>query len=498
MKGTNQERGLTTEPIFSNRQARYALYSICFGFFLVLLDTSALNVAMVAMEHQFGETISGLQWVVNSYTLVFASLLLTGGAVGDRFGSKRLYQIGLVLFTLMSLASALSPGVRFLICARSLQGLGAVLMLPASLSLLSHAFPDAEQRARVVGFWAGVVGLGFAAGPVLGGVLTHYCGWRSIFWINVPIGMLAWGMIARFVEEARVANPRVIDWKGQISVLLALFGLNYGLIGAGQSGWTAPVNWAAFGLAVVFAVTFLAFEKQSSAPVLPGSLFSNSTFSICILIGVILNFTMYGVLFIESLYLQNVRHLGPLRTGLIIVPFTVLPTLTTRVIARYNGRDFIKLRLVCGHMLAVLGAAFLGLALRKTGVGMTLAGLGLMGMAMGCIMPAMTAGVLSSAPPAMSGLASGILNSSRQVGGTLGVALMGTLMELFPTHGMTWSFMLAATLPLIMAGVIRCFIPGPARSWLPGIHYLSLNPLKKRKEHKMKVEHEPATGREDI
>jgi MFS transporter, DHA2 family, methylenomycin A resistance protein len=444
---------------FSNRKARLALYSICFGFFLVLLDTTALNVAMVAMEHEFNETISSLQWVINSYTLVFASILLIGGAVGDRIGSKRLYQIGLTLFTLMSLLSALSPNAGFLIGARSLQGLGAALMLPGSLALLSHAFPDGEERAHAVGFWAGIASLGFAAGPVLGGILTHYCGWRSIFWINVPLGALAFGMNQCFVEETRVDNPRPIDWKAQVLILLALFCLNYGLIGAGGNSWTSPLNLGAFGLAILFGIIFVFSEMRSHAPALPGSLFSIPSFSVCVLIGAVLNFMVYGVLFIESLYLQNVRHFDALHTGLTILPFTVLPTVTMRLIARFNGRRFLKRRLICGHCLAAAGAVFLWLALRETGVGMTLAGLGLFGIAMGFIMPAMTAGVLASAPVSMSGLASGILNCSRQVGGTVGVALMGTFMELDHARGMIWSFMVTVTMSLLTAIIIKRLFP---------------------------------------
>lgn len=450
--------------MFRNRAAQYALYSICFGFFLVLLDTSALNVAMVSLERQFHENTSGLQWVVNSYTLVFASFLLTGGALGDRFGAKRWYQIGLLLFTSMSVASALVPNVGWLIAARSLQGLGAALMLPGSLSLLSHAFPDAEQRAHAVGFWAGVVSLGFAAGPLLGGLLTHYLGWRSIFWINLPVGLLALWMNQRFVAEARAANPRPIDWPAQALILLAMVFLNYGLIGAGESGWLAPVNVLAFALTLVLVVAFLRVERRSASPVLPGSLFSHATFSVCVLLGGVLNFSMYGVLFIESLYLQNIRHLGPLHTGLVIIPFTVLPTLTTRVIARYNGRDFIKVRLIGGQLLAAAGALFLGLALGQTGVTEILIGLGLLGVAMGCIMPAMTAGVLASAPPALSGVASGILNAARQIGGTLGVALMGTLLASAHDAGMIWSFGLTTVLFVIMAAVTRWYIPGPRRA----------------------------------
>jgi len=445
-------------PIFPNPSSRHALHAICFGFFLVLLDTTALNVAMVPMEHQLGEGISGLQWVVNGYTLVFASFLLTAGAVGDRVGAKRVYQAGLALFTGMSLVSALAPTAGWLIGARVLQGLGAAFMLPGSLSLLSHAFPEPEQRARAVGFWAGVVSLGFAAGPVLGGILTHCFGWRSIFWLNVPVGVLALRMNHRFVTEARVDQPRRIDWRGQTFILLALFTLNFGLIQAGPAGWTSPMTLGALALTIGLGLAFLYTEKRSVSPVLPPALLANRTFSVCILIGAALNFTMYGTLFIESLHLQNGRHFGALRTGLTIIPFTILPTVTTRLVARYNGRQFIKARLVCGQLLVVAGLIFLALALDENGIALTLTGLGLMGVAMGLIMPAMTAGVLAAAPPAMSGLAAGLLNSSRQVGGMLGVALMGALVATNGLRGMVWSFGLTVAALLVMTVIIQRFV----------------------------------------
>src|SRR5580765_594591 len=221
---------MTTTVLPIARERPYGLYAICFGFFLVLLDTTALNVAAASMEHDFGSTISGLQWVVNSYTIVFASLVLTAGAVGDRFGAKRLYQIGLALFTTMSLLCAMAPNVATLIGLRMIQGVGAAAMLPASLALLRHAFPDARARASAVAFWASIVSLGFAAGPALGGALTFYFGWRSIFLINVPAGVVALLLIRFFVNETPATKARRVDWVGQGAAVLSLSALTYALI----------------------------------------------------------------------------------------------------------------------------------------------------------------------------------------------------------------------------------------------------------------------------
>jgi DHA2 family methylenomycin A resistance protein-like MFS transporter len=438
---------------FSSKRAKYGLYAICFGFFLVLLDTTALNVAIVAMQREFGGTIGQMQWVVNSYTIVFAGFLLTCGALGDRYGTRRCYQIGLLLFSGMSLACALSPGAGFLIAARILQGLGAAIMLPASLSLLTHTFPDPDERAKAVAFWASIVSLGFAAGPALGGALTSFFGWRSIFWINVPLGFLAMGMVHHFVDESKVPNPRRIDWLGQMFVAMALFCLTDGLIEAGSRGWTAPRVLAAFGLSLILSMAFAFVERRSHSPVLPGGLFHNSIFSTCIAIGGVLNFSMYGVLFIESIYLQEMRHLSALAAGMMILPFTVLPTVTTRAIVRYSARRYIRSRLFAGQLIAAAGAGVLGIAVWTTGFWAILLGLALLGIAMGCIMPPMTAGVLIASTTQTSGLASGILNSSRQVGGAIGVAVMGTLVQQSRSYGYLGSFA-AACIAFALMGCI--------------------------------------------
>jgi len=452
-KDSGRPVNAASQSLFSSAAARWGFYAVSLGFFLVVLDTTALNVAIGAMQREFGSSVTRLQWVVNSYTMVFASLLLTCGAIGDRFGSRRFYQIGLLMFTSMSLLCALSPSVNFLITMRVLQGLGAAIMLPASLSLLSHAFPQPEERTKAVSYWAAIVSLGFAAGPVLGGVLTNYLGWRSVFWLNVPIGVAAFVLVRLFVEEAKEKNPKHIDWLGQALICLALFCLTYALIEAGGLGWTAKAVLIADATAILLAGAFVLIEKRSASPVLPGFLFANSTFSVCIAIGVILNFGSYGVLFVESIYLQGERHLNALAAGMVILPLTLLPTITTRAIVKYSGRQYLKPRLVFGQLVAALGAIVLFFTLKNPGYWVIVVGLALMGVSMGCVMPSITAGVLASSPPQTSGVASGILNSARQVGGTLGVAVMGSFYQQSHARGLNISFWLVLVSFVSMAGI---------------------------------------------
>jgi MFS transporter, DHA2 family, methylenomycin A resistance protein len=295
--------------------------------------------------------------------------------------------------------------------------------------------------------------LGFAAGPFLGGVLTNYIGWRSIFWINVPIGVVALLMVRAYVNEASARNSRRIDWVGQVLASSALFCLTYSLVEAGSAGWTAPRILIAFGASILLTGTFILVEKSSSSPVLPASLFANSTFSVCVATGLILNFGAYGTLFIESIYLQNIRHLNSFVTGLVILPLTVLPTVTTRLIVNYSSRRHIKGRLVIGQLIAASGAVMLALAFWDSGYWAILIGLALVGVSMGCVMPAITAGVLASSPANTSGVAAGILNSARQVGGTLGVALMGSLFQGLHMVGLLSCFALVLLCFLVMAGV---------------------------------------------
>jgi DHA2 family methylenomycin A resistance protein-like MFS transporter len=450
-----------THAVVIERDRPYALYAICFGFFLVLFDTTALNVAVESMHRELGGSMSGLQWIVNAYTIVFASLVLACGALGDRYGAKRLYMLGLGLFTAMSLGCAVAPSVASLVALRGVQGLGAAMMLPASLALLSHAYPDARDRARAVSFWASIVSLGFAAGPALGGVFTSWFGWRSIFLLNVPTGVVALVMVRAFSEETVPNRSRRLDWIGQLCVSLVLWALSYALIEAGNAGWGAPRVLAAFGLAVVLGGVCALTEARSAAPVFPRQLFARPAFVACVAAGLVLSLGAYGILFVESIYLQSVRHLSAIATGAMIVPFTMLPAVTTRALDRVRADMHFKPRLVIGQILAVAGTATLAMSVWHPALGVILLGLALLGVALGYITPAMTTGVLTASPQSMSGLASGTLNAGRQVGGAIGVALMGTLMQMHGERGMVVSF----TVAMVLFGVIALWtnraIPEP-------------------------------------
>jgi DHA2 family methylenomycin A resistance protein-like MFS transporter len=453
---------MTTHAIAIERDRPYGLYAVCFGFFLVLFDTTALNVAVAAMHREFGATMSALQWIVNAYTIVFASLVLTCGAMGDRYGAKRLYQLGLALFTGMSLACALSPSVAFLVAFRMAQGLGAAMMLPASLALLSQLYPDPQARARAVSFWASIVSLGFAAGPALGGVFTSYFGWRSIFLLNVPTGIVALLMVRTFIPASHVTRARSLDWLGQLGVSLALWAISYALIEAGDAGWSAPRVLAAFAATIVLALACVVTERRSASPVFPPALFSRPAFVACVAAGVVVSLGTYGILFVESIYLQNVRHLSALATGAMIVPLTVGPTVTTRMIDRYRADMHFKPRLVTGQIIALAGAAAMAVSVWIPATVVILLGFGLLGVALGYITPAMTTGVLTLSPPSMAGLASGILNAGRQVGGAVGVALMGTLVQMHNERGMVVSFTVALALFGVIAVAAQRAIP-PSR-----------------------------------
>jgi MFS transporter, DHA2 family, methylenomycin A resistance protein len=439
---------------------RRTVFAVCFGFFLVLLDTTALNVATPVLGHEFGNRISNLQWIVNSYTLVFASLLLVAGAIGDRTGVKRSYQIGLILFTGASLLSALSTSLPVLILARVMQGFGAAIMVPASLAILAHTFPDPQERGYAVSTWANTASLGFAAGPVLGGILTAWIGWRSIFWLNVPVGIVAVCLNHRWTEEARVDSPRRIDWPGQATLGFALLALTYGLIEAGREGWNGSFALAGLGCFILSIALFVWFERRSDHPVLPSFLFSKTTFSTCISVGFVLNFSMYGILFIESLYLQNALSLGAFTAGVVITPFTLGPTIVSRLLSRRNGLPYMRPRISLGFALAAIGSGTLVAATFFPALWLIAIGLGILGAAMGSIMPAMTAGVLVASDPKNSGLASGLLNSSRQVGGTVGVALLGTIMQSFPiSTGFAWATGVTVAVMLAIAYVSWRLLP---------------------------------------
>lgn len=399
--------------------------AVCLGFFAVILDTTIVNVALPAIGSSFHTTTTNLQWVVNGYNIVFAALLLTCGALSDRRGGKRAFGYGTAVFVAGSLACGFAPAFLVLVSGRVIQGLGAALLMPASLTLITHAYPEPAKRTRAIAAWAACAGAATATGPVLGGILVDWVGWRAIFLVNLPVGVVAISLLVRHAAETATTN-RAVDLPGQILGIITLTALAFGLTESGPHGWTSPVTVGSLLAALIALALFIAVERRAASPMLPPGLFAHRSFSAANGVGLLLNFGIYGQVFVLSLYFQQLRHYSALATGLILLPFAgvtmVGPPVTGRLTARFGPRAV----MIGGQVLAAAGTAILALAGPHTGYQQLVPGLFLLGLGFAATMPSLTAGVMLAAPKQYAGIASGVLNAARQVGGVLGVALLGS------------------------------------------------------------------------
>jgi MFS transporter, DHA2 family, methylenomycin A resistance protein len=412
-----------------NRQTKLlTLFAMCFALFMAMLDNTVVNVALPRIQESLGAGVSGLQWVVDAYTLLFASLLLTGGTLGDLFGRKRLFMAGLIIFSLGSLLCGLSGSIGFLIASRALQGVGAAALIPSTLSIITHTFPDPRERAQAIGLWAGVSGLALALGPVVGGLLVDSLGWQSVFFLNVPVGIAGLIVAARFAPESKNPEGRTIDLPGQVLGIAWLGSLTYALIEGNARGWTSPLIVTCLAIAVLGLVAFLLVERRSASPMLQLTFFRNSTFTGGVTVAALVSFGMFGILFFLSLFMQNVQGYSPVGAGLRFLPATVAIIITAPLAGRWAGRIgsrvpmTIGLAMVGGGMLLYLGVNEFTPYLHWFWIQP------IQGVGMGLTMAPMTAAVMSSVPPARSGMASATTNASREVGGTFGIALLGAIL----------------------------------------------------------------------
>ena len=422
------------------------------GFVLVILDVTVVNVALARIEATLGTDIAGLQWVVNAYTLVFASLLLTGGALGDRLGAKRVFIAGFVLFTAASVACGCATSIGALVGARIVQGIGAALCVPASLALLNACFPEAAARARAVSIWAGAGGAAMAAGPVVGGLLVDRLGWPSIFFLNLPLGLVGIWLTAGFTPPAPLRRGRGLDPLGQILAIGALGGFTVACIESGPLGWQHPLVVSGLVCFVLGAALFLRVEATSADPMLPLSLFRSRVVSVACLVGLLANFAYYGLMFVLSLFFQSAKGYSPLATGLAFLPMTALITVANMVAGRLTARFGPKPAMVAGQALAAVGyLALAGIAVETSYeaiVGPLLAA----GVGVALVVPSMTAAVLGNVARERAGVASGVLNAARQTGGVAGVGLFGSLVSGPPDTllgGMHLALVLAGTALLV-------------------------------------------------
>ncbi len=403
-------------PNVGEVDTRMPLVAVCLGFFMITLDATVVNTALPAIGRDLGADVTGLQWVNAGYTLVFACLLLSAGALGDRLGARRVFLLGLTVFTLASVACGLSPSLGVLIAARVVQGAGAALVLPTSLALLNASYPDRTRRAHAIGVWAGLGGVAAGLGPVLGGVLTTGIGWPAIFFVNAPIGAVAALLTVKYVRNPLPRKQDVLNARGQVLSVVAIAALAYGLIEAGPHGWTAPDVLAAFALAAGAVTAFALVDRRSRA------LFTGAAF-----VGAAINTGFYGELFLLALYFQDVRHLTPLVAGLAMAPqpgiAAVASWLGGRHIARFGARRV----MLVGLPIGALGLFTMVLIGGGTPYWKLILPLLAIGFGTAYTMPAATVTAVEAVPAHQAGAASGALNASRQLGSTLGVAVFGTL-----------------------------------------------------------------------
>jgi DHA2 family methylenomycin A resistance protein-like MFS transporter len=400
-----------------------------FGFVVSQLDVTIVNVALASMGESLHASVSGLQWVVDAYALLFASLLLSAGAVGDRLGAKRVYIAGFVLFVAASLGCGLAPNAAVLVVARAIQGIGASALVPPSLALLAHACgDDAKRRARAIGLWTAAGGISIAAGPVAGGFLIGWFGWRSIFLVNLPLVAVGIALTLRCVPETpRNGQGRHLDLPGQGLAILALIGLTGAIIEMGPRGWGDGLVLACFAAGLAAAVIFMLVEARSPNPMLPLSFFRNRTFSSAVAVGTLVNLSYYGTIFVLSLYLQQARGYGVIAAGMAFLPLTATFILSNIAAGALVGRFGSRLPMTGGFLVAACGYLLLRKLDGTTPYWLMVPGFLLIPLGMGTGVPAMTTALLSSVERKFSGTASGVLNTARQAGGAVGVAAFGAL-----------------------------------------------------------------------
>ena len=436
------------------------LLACSFAFIIVQLDVTIVNVALPQIGRELQAGVSQLQWVVDAYTLGFAVFLLSAGALGDHFGSRRVFLSGFALFTLASLACAMAPDALLLNVARAAQGIGAALLVPSSLSILNTVYAhDRKMLAKAIAWWTAAGGVSIAAGPVLGGLLMSALGWRSIFWVNMPICLIGFWLTLRVVPVLHHSGPaRNFDVPGQILAVIALTAFIGAVIEVQALGLTHIAVVSAFVVALMAGALFIRVERRSAGPMLPLQLFRQPGFGPAVLFGVFVNFAYYGVIFILSFYLQKVRGFSVLHAGLIFLPLTATFLFSNIVSGWAQARAGSRLPMIVGGLIGASGYALLGLfgISASASFWAMLPGLALIPAGMGFAVPAMTTAILASVEKRQAGTASAVLNTARQVGGAMGVAVYGALVAAPETATVLHGIEIAMTVStaLLLAGAL--------------------------------------------
>jgi DHA2 family methylenomycin A resistance protein-like MFS transporter len=452
---TTLEREAARESVAHDVQRRrqMTLIAASLGFAVIQLDVFVVNVAVKQIGGALGGGTSGLQWVVGAYTLLFAALILTGGALGDRLGARPMYSLGFVVFIMASVACGLAPDIVVLVVARAVQGAGAALLGSCSLALLNHTFHEEGERSRAVGIWAAGASVALSAGPIVGGALIASLGWRSIFFINLPIGALGLFLTRRYADETPTGHRR-IDVPGQMAAIIAMGALAGALIEGGAIGFSAPLVVIGLVVAVLAGAAFFGVETRTSEPMLPLALFRRGAFSGPALLGLVINVAFYGLIFVFSLFFQREQGFSALQAGLAFLPITavvLVANLSARPIGAAIGTRGV---ILLGLSAMAVGCAGLLTIERSTPLVEIVVQQALLGGGIGLVVPPMTTSLMASVERRRSGIAAGTLNTARQAGSVLGVAVFGTLIASRGSFIVGFHVALGISIVLVAVGML--------------------------------------------
>ena len=417
----------TPLAVDSPRRRLVILVTCCLALVLTAMDATIVNVALPAIRSDLHASVTELQWSIDAYTIVVASFLLLAGSIADRFGRRKTFQAGLVIFSIGSFLCSVAPNARVLVASRGLQALGGSMLNPVAMSIIVNTFLDPKERARAVGIWGAAFGVAMAAGPLLGGLLVERIGWRSIFWVNLPVGAIALALTARFVRESRAERARRFDLFAQVLVITALFALTSAVIDGRHSGWTSWPIALGFATALVSALGLVAWELRHREPLLDPRFFRSLPFTAATLVAVLAFASFSGFLFLNSLYLQEARGLPASQAGLATLPIALALIVCSPLSGRLVGAGRARLTLVIAGGAMATSALLLTRLTQHTPLAYLLVAYGIFGIGLGTVNAPITNTAVSGMPRSHAGLASAVATTSRQVGASLGVALAGSL-----------------------------------------------------------------------
>ncbi len=425
---TRHSRGVRARQLRPRRH-QLILATCCLSLFIVGLDNTIVNVALPTIARGLNASVSGLQWIVNGYTMVLASLVMLAGATADRFGRRRVFLTGLTVFTVSSALCSVAPGLRWLIAFRVVQAIGGSMLNPVAVSIIATTFKGRAERAWAIGVWISMFGVSMALGPLFGGILTGAAGWRSIFWVNVPVGLAAIALTARYIPESRPGAQRRPDLVAQVLVILMLGSLIYAIIEGARTDWREAATRLLFGLAGVALVVLVLWELHRKDPLIDPRFFRNLPFTGAVLTGLCAFGSLGGFLFLVTLYLQDTRGLTALEAGLHMLPAAAAMAVCPLLAARLAARNGLRVPLTLGGAALALSMAAMSRLTASSGEFYLIAAFLAFGIGLGMVDGQISNAAVSAIPPSQAGLASGIASASRQMGQALGVAISGALLN---------------------------------------------------------------------